>query len=56
VDTVKELLAFNIHVDVEDPYAEAHEVQEEYGLQLTRNAHNGYDAVIVTVPQRISRP
>ena len=50
VDTVKELLAFNIHVDVEDPYAEAHEVQEEYGLQLTRNAHNGYDAVIVTVP------
>jgi len=50
VDTVKELLAFNIHVDVEDPYAEAHEVQEEYGLQLTRNAHNQYDAVIVTVP------
>jgi UDP-N-acetyl-D-galactosamine dehydrogenase len=50
VDTVKELLAFNIHVDVEDPYAEADEVQEEYGLQLTRNAHNGYDAVIVTVP------
>jgi UDP-N-acetyl-D-galactosamine dehydrogenase len=50
VDTVKELLAFNIHVDVEDPYAEAHEVQEEYGLQLTRDAHNGYDAVIVTVP------
>jgi UDP-N-acetyl-D-galactosamine dehydrogenase len=50
VDTVKELLAFNIHVDVEDPYAEAHEVQEEYGLQLTRNAQNGYDAVIVTVP------
>jgi len=50
VDTVKELLAFNIHVDVEDPYAEAHEVQEEYGLQLTRNAHNRYDAVIVTVP------
>ena len=50
VDTVKELLAFNIHVDVEDPYAEAHEVEEEYGLQLTRIAHNGYDAVIVTVP------
>jgi UDP-N-acetyl-D-galactosamine dehydrogenase len=50
VDTVKELLAFNIHVDVEDPHAELHEVQEEYGLQLTRNAQNGYDAVIVTVP------
>jgi UDP-N-acetyl-D-galactosamine dehydrogenase len=50
IDTVKELLAFNIHVDVEDPYAESHEVQEEYGLQLTRNAMNGYDAVIITVP------
>src|SRR6478672_2705634 len=50
VDTVKELLAFNIHVDVEDPYAESHEVQEEYGLQLTRNVMSGYDAVIITVP------
>jgi len=50
VDTVKELLAFNIKVDVEDPFAESHEVQEEYGLQLTRNAQNGYDAVIITVP------
>lgn len=50
VDTVKELLAFNIHVDVEDPYAEAHEVQEEYGLNVIRKAQNGYDAVIVTVP------
>ena len=50
VDTVKELLAFNIHVDVEDPYAESHEVEEEYGLQLTKTAQKGYDAVIVTVP------
>jgi UDP-N-acetyl-D-galactosamine dehydrogenase len=52
VDTVKELLAFNIHVDVEDPYAELDEVQEEYGLQLTRKAQNGYDAVIITVPHQ----
>ena len=50
VDTVKELLAFNIDVDVEDPYAEAHEVQEEYGLNVIRKAQNGYDAVIITVP------
>ena len=32
VDTVKELLAFNIQVDVEDPYAMEEEVHEEYGL------------------------
>ena len=50
IDTVKELLAFNIRVDVEDPYAEQEEVLHEYGLNLVRDAKNGYDAVIVTVP------
>ena len=50
VDTVKELLAFNIHVDVEDPYAMEEEVHEEYGLHLAREASGDYDAVIVTVP------
>jgi UDP-N-acetyl-D-galactosamine dehydrogenase len=50
VDAVKELLAFNIHVDVEDPYAIEEEVYEEYGLHLTRQTRNDYDAVIVTVP------
>jgi UDP-N-acetyl-D-galactosamine dehydrogenase len=50
VDTVEELLAFNIHVDVEDPFAEHAEVKEEYGLQLTRSAGKDYDAVIITVP------
>lgn len=52
IDTVKELLAFNIHVDVEDPYAEAQEVHEEYGLKLVREVKNGYDAVIITVPHK----
>jgi UDP-N-acetyl-D-galactosamine dehydrogenase len=50
VDTVKELLAFNITVDVEDPYAEEQEVHEEYGLHLTRKLSTDYDAVIITVP------
>lgn len=50
VDTVQELLAFNIKVDIEDPYAESHEVLEEYGLHLTATVANDYDAVIVTVP------
>ena len=50
VDTVKELLAFNIRVDVEDPYAMEEEVHEEYGLHLTRKIAGDYDAVIVTVP------
>ena len=50
VDTVKELLAFNIQVDVEDPYALAPEVLEEYGLHLVTPGGKDYDAIIVTVP------
>jgi len=50
IDTVKELLAFNIQVDVEDPYALAPEVLEEYGLHLVNPGGNDYDAIIVTVP------
>ncbi|WP_331582538.1 nucleotide sugar dehydrogenase [Puia sp.] len=50
VDTVKELLAFNIAVDVEDPYAMEEEVHEEYGLHLAREVKGDYDAVIITVP------
>jgi UDP-N-acetyl-D-glucosamine/UDP-N-acetyl-D-galactosamine dehydrogenase len=50
VDTVKELLFFNITVDVEDPYAVEEEVLEEYGLHLTLRIADNYDAVIVTVP------
>src|ERR1700755_1918602 len=50
VDAVKELLAFNIHVDVEDPYAMEEEVHEEYGLHLARKVSGDYDAVIITVP------
>jgi UDP-N-acetyl-D-galactosamine dehydrogenase len=50
VDAVKELLAFNIHVDVEDPYAVEEEVFEEYGLHLSKAEGGNYDAVIVTVP------
>jgi UDP-N-acetyl-D-galactosamine dehydrogenase len=52
VDTVKELLAFNIQVDVEDPYAIGEEVFEEYGLHLTDKTASDYDAVIVTVPHQ----
>ena len=52
VDTVKELLLFNIHVDVEDPYAQGEEVHEEYGLKLCTKEENNYDAVIITVPHK----
>ena len=50
IDTVKELLLFNIQVDVEDPYAETEEVYKEYGLNLVTKPANDYDAVVITVP------
>jgi UDP-N-acetyl-D-glucosamine/UDP-N-acetyl-D-galactosamine dehydrogenase len=50
IDTVKELLAFNIQVDVEDPYAIPEDVHEEYGLHLNTKTSSDYDAVIITVP------
>jgi UDP-N-acetyl-D-glucosamine/UDP-N-acetyl-D-galactosamine dehydrogenase len=50
IDTVKELLAFNFLVDVEDPYADTKEVFAEYGLHLCTQTSNDYDAVIITVP------
>ncbi|HSC40096.1 MAG TPA: UDP binding domain-containing protein, partial [Chitinophagaceae bacterium] len=50
IDTVKELLAFNIGVEVEDPFAHGEDVYNEYGLRLTQEPRGGYDAVVITVP------
>lgn len=50
IDTVKEIQSFNIAVDVEDPYAEAEEVKEEYGLSLVKAGGTDYDAVIIATP------
>ena len=50
IDTVNEIRAFNITVEVEDPWAEAREVEEEYGLHLTPPGGSGYDAVIFAIP------
>lgn len=50
VDTVKELLAFNIQVEVEDPHAGKEDVYEQYGLHLADKTGDKYDAVVITVP------
>lgn len=50
IDTVKEIMAFNIEVDIEDPYAQMDEVEKEYGLKLTANLRSDYDAVIIAIP------
>ena len=50
IDTVKEIQDFNIRVDIEDPYAEADEVYEEYGLHLSKTGGKDYDAVVIAIP------
>jgi UDP-N-acetyl-D-galactosamine dehydrogenase len=50
IDTVKEIQAFNIKVDIEDPFAEPQEVHEEYDLHLTPQGDAVYDAVIFAIP------
>jgi UDP-N-acetyl-D-galactosamine dehydrogenase len=52
IDTVKEILAFNIKVDIEDPYADSEEVLSEYGVKLANSVGKDYDAVLITVPHQ----
>jgi UDP-N-acetyl-D-glucosamine/UDP-N-acetyl-D-galactosamine dehydrogenase len=49
-DVVKELKAFYVNVDVEDPHADSDELQHEYGFGLTKNLSKDYVAVIIVVP------
>ncbi|UKN03334.1 nucleotide sugar dehydrogenase [Paracrocinitomix mangrovi] len=49
VDVVNELQSFACKVDVIDPHADATELFEEYGFELTANPTNDYDAIIVAV-------
>jgi UDP-N-acetyl-D-galactosamine dehydrogenase len=49
-DVIKELKAFYVNVDVEDPYADSDELQHEYGFGLTTQLADKYHAVIIAVP------
>jgi len=49
-DIIKELKAFSINVEVEDPYANSDHLVHEYGFGLSADLSNEYDAVIVAVP------
>lgn len=49
VDIIKELRSFQVAVDLVDPHASSKEMEEEYGVGLTPQAANDYDAIIVAV-------
>jgi UDP-N-acetyl-D-galactosamine dehydrogenase len=50
VDVVKELRDYGVHVDVHDPWVDAEDVKQEYGLALvTTPEPEAYDGVILAV-------
>jgi len=50
VDILSELSSYGMKVDVHDPWVDAAEAQEEYGLELVADPQEGaYDAVIIAV-------
>ncbi|MGB5166289.1 MAG: UDP binding domain-containing protein, partial [Woeseiaceae bacterium] len=50
IDIVKELGSYGANVDVCDPWVDAAEARDEYGLELVADPEKGgYDAVIVAV-------
>ncbi|MBQ0753727.1 MAG: Vi polysaccharide biosynthesis UDP-N-acetylglucosamine C-6 dehydrogenase TviB [Gammaproteobacteria bacterium] len=50
VDVIKELNAYNIDVDVFDPWASSEQAQHEYGITLTQSpSEGGYDAMLIAV-------
>ncbi len=49
-DVVKELKSYSLAaVHITDPFADSHELKEEYGFELTEKLANDYDAVIIAV-------
>lgn len=50
IDIITELHDFGVEVDVYDPMADAHEVEEEYNIKLTTQLKNNtYDTIILAV-------
>ena len=49
-DVIRSLQSYHLNLVVTDPFADSHELQEEYGFGLIDKIEDDYDAVIVTVP------
>ena len=49
IDIVRELQHFNIKVDVFDPHANTHEVEDEYNIKLIEMLQDTYNGIILAV-------
>ena len=52
IDIYNELIQYGIDVEVYDPHADAHEVSEEYNINLIAKIGSEYDAVILAVSHK----
>lgn len=52
VDVIKEMADFGVRVDVVDPAADHHQVKEEYNIEMVKEPHGKYDAIIVAVSHK----
>jgi UDP-N-acetyl-D-galactosamine dehydrogenase len=52
VDIIAELTDFGVSIDVIDPGASAHEVEEEYHFRLKKKPSGKYDAIILAVSHK----
>jgi UDP-N-acetyl-D-galactosamine dehydrogenase len=50
IDVIRELTDFGVQVHVTDPWANAVEAQQEYGLDLASPELRSYDGIIIAVP------
>ncbi len=49
IDIYRELVQFGMEVDVYDPHADKHEVEEEYAIRLIDSISSTYEAIILAV-------
>jgi UDP-N-acetyl-D-galactosamine dehydrogenase len=49
IDVINEFKSYGVAVDVIDPRADNDELKHEYGIELTPQAGNDYDAIVVAV-------
>ena len=52
IDVYKELVSYNINVDVFDPWADSDEVKTEFGFDLIEVPNRKYHAIILTVAHK----
>ncbi len=49
IDIYREFIQFGMQVDVVDPHADKHEVEEEYGIHLVDKISSKYEAIVMAV-------